>query len=351
MRHLLATSLVGIIGLNASCGSQNNSRLNASVNQSIEQKWSNQFDLSRELSPRLADNLTATKSTLDSVKIGANVGVSFQFGTTAVFDIDAKMKYDDVFQRQILHEVVVGREKDADGTGDGQGVFIDADTVAANRFVRCKSQKVISDSNKFKTNAGGGISFLGLELGTRIGTGQKLASSTDYTMKRGFYKTKQNTKLAQIFELCGDIAKSDVALQNINHINEVVKLNFNAGENLEDLAKKVARGEKVNNFQFHNMKMDFEILRRGANSITYKVHPDTYWADPVIEAEVKYQKEGSRIVVQDVTETCKSDCQNYHDSEKKHGLKPQGEDLTREQAEQYIKLISTIFTAVALDSK
>lgn len=292
-----------------------------------------------------------TKSSLDFVEIGSKVGASFKFGTTAVFDISAGMKYDDIFQRQILHEVIVGRERDADGSGDGNGVFIDKDTVAANRFVRCKSQKVISDSNSFTGNAGGGISFLGLELGTRIGTGRKLASSTDYTMERGFYKTKQNTPLARIFELCGDIAKSDVALQNINHINEVVKLNFNAGENLEDLAKKVARGEKVNNFQFHNMKMDFEILRRGNESITYKVHPDTHWADPVLEVEVKYKKEGQRVVVQDVIETCKADCQNYHDSERKHGLKRYGEDLTRAQAEKYIKLVGTIFTAVALDSK
>ncbi|RYZ47939.1 MAG: hypothetical protein EOP07_26390, partial [Proteobacteria bacterium] len=115
MRHLLATSLVGILGLNASCGSQTSSNLNSSVNQSIEQKWSSQIDLTKELSPDLADNLTATKSSLDFVEIGSNVGASFKFGTTAVFDISASMKYDDIFQRQILQEVIVGRERDADG--------------------------------------------------------------------------------------------------------------------------------------------------------------------------------------------------------------------------------------------
>lgn len=351
-RSIIQVSLASLLGLSAiSCGAQQDSGLNASVNESIEQKYGAIFDLSRESSPNLADNLTATKSTLDKTEIGAKVGASFKFGASVIFDIGASMNYDDIFERQVLHEVVIGREKDSDGTGDGQGVFVDANTVAANRWVNCKSQKVIADSSSFGGSASGGISFLGLELGTRVGTGRKVASSTDYTMSRGFYKTKENLPLARVFELCGDIAKSDVALQNINHINEIVKLNFAAGENLEELANKVARGEKVNNFQFHNMKMDFEILRREDNKIVYKVHPDTHWADPILEVEVNFKKEGQRVVVEGVTESCKKDCQNYHDSERKHGLKRYGEDLTKAQAEKYIRLVATLFTAKAADSK
>lgn len=351
-RSLVQVSLASLLGLTAaSCGVQQGSNLNASVNESIDQKYASLFDLSTEQSPDLADNLTATKSTLDKTEIGAKVGASFQFGTSVIFDIGANMSYEDVFQRQVLHEVIIGREKDKDGSGDGNGVFIDADTVAANRWVHCKSQKVISDSSDFGASASGGITFLGLGLSTRVGTGKKIASSTDYTMNRGYYKTKENMPLARVFELCGDIAKSDVALQNINHINEIVNLNFEAGENLEELANKVARGEKVNNFQFHNMKMDFEIQGREANKIIYKVHPDTHWADPVLEVAVTYKKDGQRATIESVTETCKSDCQNYHDSERKHGLKRYGEDLTKAQAEKYIRLVATIFTAKAVDSK
>lgn len=349
---LVQISFISILGLSAaSCGVQNSSKLDASVNQSIEAKYASQFDLSKEASPELADNLTASKSTLDKTEIGAKVGASFKFGSTVVFDIGAGMNYEDVFQRQVLHEVVIGREKDRDGSGDGQGVFVDSETVAANRWVNCKSQKVIADSSDFGASASGGISFFGLELGTRVGTGRKIASSTDYTMNRGYYKTKENLPLARVFELCGDIAKSDVALQNINHINEIVKLNFNAGENLEELANKVARGEKVNNFQFHNMKMDFEISQREANRIVYKVHPDTHWADPVLEVAVTYKKDGQRAVIESIDQLCKSDCQNYHDSERKHGLKRYGEHLTKAQAEKYIRLVATIFTAKAVDSK
>ncbi len=128
-------------------------------------------------------------------------------------------------------------------------------------------------------------------------------------------------------------------------------MNFEAGENLEELAGKVARGEKANNFQFHNMKMDCERLRRENNKIVYKVHPDTHWADPVIEVEVSFRKDGQRVTVDNVSQACKSDCQNYHDSERKHGLKRYGEHLTKAQAEKYMNLVATIFTAKALDSK
>lgn len=351
-RSLVQISLVAILGLSLNaCGKQEDSELDASVNKSITQKYAGQFDLSKELSPSLADNLNTTKSNLDTVEIGAKVGASFKFGSSVIFDIGAEMKYDDIFQRHVLHNVVIGRAKDSDGKGDGNGVFIDANTVAANRYVQCKSQKVISDNSDFSGSVGGGISFMGLGMSTRVGTGKKIASSTDYTMNRGFYRTQKNMPLARIFELCGDIAKSDVALKNINHINEIVKMNFNAGEDLEKLASEVAAGKKVNDFKFNNMKMDFQILRRDDKKIVYKVYPDTHWADPVIEVEVDYVKSNGRTTVKGIKQTCKSDCQNYHDSERKHGLKRYGDHLTKVQAEKYIRLVSTIFTAKATGSK
>ncbi len=346
-----AFTILGIFALAQGCGSSQDSGLNASVNQSIEQKWSSQIDLSRELSPELADNLKASKSSLDTIEVGAKLNASFKFGQTVIFDIGGGMEWNDVFERKVLHEVVIGREKDRDGTGDGQGVFVDANTVAANRYISCKSQKVLTDSSNFGGNASGGISFMGLELGTRAGAGQKLSASTDYTMNRGFYKTKQNTSLARVFELCGDIAKSDVALQNINHINEVVRLNFNSGENLERLAKDVAAGKKVNNFQFHNLKYDFKIIRRENGKITFEIFPDTHYADPKLEATVSYHNDQTRIVVDNVEQRCVSNCQNYHDAESKHGLKSYGEHATKAQSEKYIKMISTIFTATAANSR
>ncbi len=358
MRTLLVMGLVGSLGLHTSCSNRkhaaDSSRTpepGASSGEYIENVSLAQIDISRELSPELTDNLTASQSSLDFAEIGSNVGASFKFGSTAVFDIGAGMKFDDVFQRNILHEIVVGRAKDVNGTGDTNGVFVDKDTVAANRFIKCKSQKVISDSNSFGASASAGISFLGLELGTRVGTGRKLTSSTDYTMNRGFYKTNVPVALNSIFELCRKLAKSDIALQNIKHISEVIKLNFSDEEGLEEVAKKVARGEKVNNFRFHNMQMDFQILKRGPDSITYTVYPDTHFADPRLEIEVKYQMENARAVIAEVIQMCKDDCQNYHDSQAGHGLKSLGETLSKDQAEKYLKLIATVFTAVAMDSK
>ncbi|RYZ58842.1 MAG: hypothetical protein EOP07_05805 [Proteobacteria bacterium] len=348
---IVFTGLISLLGLSTACGNVTDSNLNASVNQSIEQKYASTFDLSRELSPNLADNLNATKSSVDSVEIGAKVSAAFKFGTNVIFDIGGGMDFADIFERKVLHEVVVGREKDSNGEGDGRGVFIDQDTVAANRFVNCKTQKVITDNSKFNANVGGGMSFMGLELSSRVGTGVKMEASTDYTMNRGYYKTKTDTKLARIFELCADIAKSDVALQNINHINEVVKLNFNQGEDLENLAKKVAEGKKVNDFKFHNMKYDFQISKREAGKLTFTIFPDTHWADPKIESYVKYHNDGSRIVIEEVTQECKSNCQNYHDETNKHGIKSYGDKATKEQSERYIKLISSIFAATALNSK
>lgn len=347
----VSSSLLALLLFDNACGTGASSNLNASVNQSIEQKWSSQIDLSKEQSPQLADNLNATKSTVNFVEIGSKVGASFKFGSSVIFDVGASMEFADLFERKVFHEVVIGRAKDVDGNGDGNGVFLDQDTVAGDRYVHCKSQKVITDASNYGGTVSGGISFLGLDLSTRVGSGVKMASATDYTMNRGFYRTKGPIKLARIFELCSDIAKSDVALQNINHINEIAKLNFNAGENLEELARKVAAGEKVNDFQFHNMKMDFQIDKRQQDKIIFRVHPDTHWSDPVLSVEVNYKKEGERTVFQGIKQTCLSDCQNYHDSERSHGLKRYGEDLTKEQAEKYIRLIAMIFTAEATHSK
>lgn len=344
-------SLVGILSLTSACGASQNSSLDASVNQNIEQKWSSQIDLSKELNPDLADNLKASKSSLDSIEVGAKLSASFKFGQSVIFDVGGGMEWSDVFERKVLHEVVVGREKDRDGSGDGQGVFIDAQTVAANRYINCRSQKVLTDNSSFGGNASGGISFMGLELGARAGAGQKISASTDYTMNRGFYKTKQNTPLARIFELCGDIAKSDVALQNIDHINEVVRLNFNAGEDLEKLAREVANGKKVNNFKFHNIKYDFKIIRRENGRMTFEIFPDTHHADPKLEAVVSYHQDQNRTIVDKVEQRCVSNCQNYHDAESKHGLKSHGDRATKAQSEKYIKLISTIFTATATNSR
>ncbi len=348
---VMCTGLISLLGLNAACGNVSDSNLNASVNQSIEQKYAPMFDLSREQSPNLADNLKATKSTVDSIEIGAKVSAAFKFGTSVIFDIGGGMDFAEVFERKVLHDVVIGREKDSNGDGDGNGVFLDQDTVAGNRYINCRSQKVITDNSKFNANVGGGIAFAGLELSSRVGTGVKMEASTDYTMNRGFYKTKTPVKLARIFELCADIGRSDVALQNINHINEIVKLNFNKGEDLEKLAKQVAEGKKVNNFKFHNMKMDFQIAKRENNRIVFTVIPDTHWADPILEVTVKYHREGDRAVIEQVAQTCKKDCQNYHDETNKHGLHSYGEKATKEQSERYIKLIATIFTATALNSK
>ncbi len=351
MRTHVAAILLGALGLNASCGTNQNSGLSSSVNQTIEKKWSSQVDLSKEQSPALADNLKATKSSLDNSQIGAKVGASFKFGSNVIFDIGANMSFEEVFQRQILNEVTIGRAKDVDGSGDGNGVFVDKDTVAAHRYISCKSEKVISENSSYGAGVSGGINFLGLGMQTNASTGRKLASSTDYTMDRGFYYTKTNMPLAQVFELCGDIAKSDVALQNIDHINDIVNLNFDQGANLEDIARKIANGKKVNNFQFHNMKLDMQIKERKSDSIVFTVIPDTYWSDPIILAEVKYSKVGDRIAVQSVIQTCTKDCQNYHDSAKNHGLKPQPSSLTKDQAEKYIKLLATIFTATAVGSR
>lgn len=346
-----AFTLISLLGLSTACGvTTQDSGLDSSVNESIEQKWNSQIDLSREQSPDLAGNLKATKSSVDSVEVGAKLSASFKFGTSVIFDVGGGMEWGEVFERKVFHEVVVGREKDRDGSGDGQGVFVDANTVAANRYINCKSQKVLTDNSNFGVNASGGISFMGLELGARAGTSTKMASSTDYTMDRGFYKTKANTPLSRIFELCGDIAKSDVALQNINHINEVIKLNFNAGEDLEKLAREVAKGKKVNNFKFHNIKYDFKILRKEQDKITFEIFPDTHYADPKLESVVFYHHDQNRIVVDRVEQKCVSNCQNYHDAEKKHGLKGHGEHATKAQSEKYIKLISTIFAATALNS-
>lgn len=346
-----AIPLVSILGLSSACGSSQDSKLNASVNENIERKWNSQIDLSKERSPELADNLKASKSSIDSVDVGAKLSASLKFGSSVIFDIGGGFEWNDVFERKVLNEVVIGREKDRDGTGDGEGVFINAETVAANRYVNCRSQKVLVDNSNFSLNASGGISFLGLGLNTHAGTSRKLSSSTDYTMDRGYYKTKENVSLARIFELCSDIARSDVALQNINRINEVVQMNFNAGEDLEKLAREVAQGKKVNNFKFHNIKYDFKIIRREQGKIIFEIYPDTHYADPRLEATVSYHQNGNRTVVDRVEQRCVKDCQNYHDAESKHGLKSFGEHATKGQSEKYIKLISTIFTATATNSK
>lgn len=360
MRNLVTMTLIGILGLHASCnkpksnrsvGSPQGAEAGSAVGAGGE-KLTTPLDMSRELSPDLADNLNATQSSLDTVAIGANVGASFKFGTTAVFDIGGGMKYEDMFQRQVLNEVIVGRAKDVDGTDASTGVFIDKDTVAANRYIKCKSQKVISDSNSFSTKASAGISFLGLELGTRVGTGRKLSTSTDYTMNRGYYRTTEPMALSRIFELCSNLAKNDIALQNINHISEVIKLNFSSTEMLEEVAKKIARGEKANNFQFHNMRMDFQILKKSDGEIVFTVHPDTHYADPTIDVTVSFRKDDSRVVVLDVSFACKGECQNYVDTKGNHGLKGVGStDLKKVDAEKYMKMAATLFTAVAFDSK
>ncbi len=349
MKSSKTTMLVSLLMLTA-CGQANDSALNASVSQSLEQKWSNDFDLSRELSPSLADNLTATRSRHDTIEIGKKSPPTFKIGRITLFKTGPSVEFKDLFERKIMNQVIIGRERDADGSGDGNGVFLDNETIAANRYVKCVSQKVISEGSSFQQVETSGTSFLGFGLEKEKTTGQRLAASTDYVMQRGSYKTKKPLKLAQLLELCGDIAKSDVGLQQLESINEVIKLNFQNEAEVEKWANEVAQGKKVNNFKFHNAKFDFKILRRENGAIVFEIFPDTHYSDPKLEARVSYHMEGALAVMDEVKQSCVSNCQNYHDAESKHGLKSYGAHLTKAQNEGYVKLLSLIFAAKALGS-
>lgn len=346
-----AISLVALLGLNVSCGTSANSNLNASVNQTIEQKYSSKIDLSREQSPTLADNLNASRSRLDSTDIGSKINPSLKIGGYTIFSFGPQMEFKEVFERKVLTEVVIGRAKDTNGEGDGEGVFIDQNTVAAKRFINCKSQKVISDASSKLTTSSSGPSFLGLSLKKDKNTGKYVTASTDYTMSRGFYQLKENTSIENLLELCADIAKSDEGLKNLESINEVIQMNFDKEEELLKISDQIAEGKKVNNFLYGNQKFDFKIRARENGKIFFEVFPDTHWADPKLDIEVRYSMNGSRAQINEVIQTCKSNCQNYHDETNKHGIKSYGEKATKDLSEKQLKLLSTLFAARALNSK
>ncbi|MBC7658805.1 MAG: hypothetical protein H7249_03770 [Chitinophagaceae bacterium] len=349
---LLFIGLLGTSSLLASCGTSSNSEVQSSVFQSIEDKWSGAFDLSREITlPHMADNLTATKSRVDTMSIGSKVNAEFSFTDYVTFTVGGGMEFGELFERKVLTEAVIGRVKDERGTQSGDGVFQDAVTVNPGVILNCKAQKVISESSNMGVNANAGISFIGMGISANASTGQKLAASTDYVMNRGYYTTKTSVKLSQIFELCQDIGKSDIALQNVDHINDVIQLNFSGANNLEKLAKDVAAGKKVNNFQYKHIKYDFQRKTKDNNQVVFTIYPDTGYADPKLESTVKYQMDGQRAVIEDVSQKCVSNCQNYIDQNGKHGLHSYGDKATKAEAESSIKVISTIFAAAVLGSK
>lgn len=351
MKSHAGLSLAVLVIFASACGQSSQSGLSASVPRSIEDKWRDDVDLSKELSPSLADNLTASRGRLDSVEIGRKLPPTFKIFGLTLFKPGPSVEFKDLFGRSILNKIVVGRERDTDGSGDGQGVFLDANTVAANRFVKCSAQKVITEGSSFQKVETNSTSFLGLGLDKETTTGERLSASTDYVMERGSYKTKRPVSVQKLLELCGDIAKTDIALQELESINDVIQLNFKNEADIEKLADQVAQGKKVNNFSFHNAKLDFKILRRENNAIVFEIYPDTHYADPRLEARVSYHMEGNLAVIDEVRQECRSNCQNYHDAEKKHGLKSFGTHHTKAQNESYIKLLSMIFAAKALGSR
>lgn len=354
--HLsVSIGLVAMLTLNNACGDNaDTSGLDASVSQKIEDKWGDKVDLSKEieLDPLFfADQMTAIKSSLKNLTLGANLSASLQFASTVVFDIGGGMSFTELFNRNMLHQVNVLRMRDVDGKEDGRGLFVDADTVAAHRLIQCSSQKVITQGSEMGPKANVGISFLGLNLSGRVDSGLKMQSSTDYTMKRGYYETKTDVRLNDIFAICDDIAKTDAALMNIDHISKVVKLDFAAESDLEAIAYEVASGKKVRNFKYQNLKFDFQLEHKGSDTVTFEATPEAHFIDPRIEVTVHYTKVGDRVVIQGVDQACKSNCSSYKDENGLHGLYGKGEHATTAQVASAIKLMSSIFAATALGSK
>lgn len=261
------------------------------------------------------------------------------------------MNFTELFNRNMLHQVSILRLRDVDGKEDGRGLFIDADTVAAHRLFQCSSQKVITQGSEMAPKANLGISFLGLNLSGRVESGLKMESSTDYTLKRGYSETKKDIRLNDIFDICADIARNDATLININHISKVVKLNFASESDLEAIAFDVAKGKKVKNFKYQNLKFDYELKKRSADSVTFAAMPHAHFFNPRIDVTVHFTKDGDRVTIQGVDQKCEDNCKNYQDEDGSHGLDGSGEHATVAQSEKSIKLMSSIFAATAMGSK
>ncbi|MBC7658804.1 MAG: hypothetical protein H7249_03765 [Chitinophagaceae bacterium] len=348
-------TLVSLLGLSTACKTAGTSKLDASVSQSIEEKWSYSVDLTKEIffvfDAGIGDSLKATKTKVDTVEVGAKVNPVLSIGGVTLLRLGPTIEIKNLYERKLLNEIQLVREKDVAGTGDGQGLFVDANTVAADRLVNCKAQKVITEGASYAKTQGGAINFVGLGLSLNKETNIKMSASTDYVMSRGFYRLKTNMAVNDLLQLCSDIARSDVALQNLDTINETIALNFDNEARLMGLADDVARGKKVNNFQFHNIKYDYRIRARESGKIFFEVFPDTKYADPKLDIEVDYSAYGNVPQIDNIIQKCVSNCQNYKDDSGKHGLHGYGEKATVAQSQQYLNMISAIFAARALGIK
>lgn len=356
--EMFRLSTFGLLTLlfTAGCGVEDHtpSQLNASVSRTLEKNWGGKIDLSKEHTIEdkdWADGLKATRSSVKSVKLGAGVIAGLQFGSSLAFNVGPGLEFAQVFERRLLNTVGLLRMKDLNGTEDGRGLFVDPNTVAAHNYIHCTAEKVITQSSNLSPQAHAGVSFMGLTLSTGVEGVLKVEASTDYAMNRGYYETKVDIKLSDIFDFCTAAAMEDIALQHVDRINKTVKMNFKDMGKLEDVAKDVARGKKVNNFLYEGMKFDFEIRKRESNLITYEVHPDTRDADPRLEVSVHYKTTGDfqRIAIESIDQVCVSHCETYRDDDgHKHGLHSYGPRATVDKNSQAIKLLASIFTASAL---